>query len=48
MKWDKFETLNSIIEVLLSTKPSGILSSGSALARAQEVPFDHERIKLFG
>ena len=45
---DEFETLNSIIGALLSTKPSGILSSGSALARAQGVPFDQERVKLFG
>ena len=44
---EEFETLNSIIGALLSTKPSGILSSGSALARAQGVPFDQERVKLF-
>jgi len=42
---EEFEILNSIIGVLLSTKPSGILSSGSALARAQGVPFDQERVK---
>lgn len=44
---EEFEILNSIIGALLSTKPSGILSSGSALARAQGVPFDQERVKLF-
>lgn len=45
---DEFEILNSIIGALLSTKPSGILSSNSAIARAQGVPFDQERVKLFG
>lgn len=44
---DEFENLNSIIGALLSTKPSGILSSNSAIARAQGVPFDQERVKLF-
>ena len=44
---DEFEILNSIIGALLSTKPSGILSSNSAIARAQGVPFDQERVKLF-
>ena len=42
---EEFEILNSIIGALLSTKPSGILSSGRALARAQGVPFDQERVK---
>ncbi len=45
---DEFETLNSIIGALLSTKPSKILSSAGALARAQGEPFDVERVKLFG
>lgn len=45
---DEYETLNSIIGALLSTKPSGILSSTSAIARAQGAPFDLERVKLFG
>ncbi len=44
---EEFETLNSIIGALLSTKPSGILTADSAFARAQGVPFDQERIKLF-
>lgn len=45
---EEFETLNSIIGALLATKPVGILSSESAVARAQGVPFDDERAKLFG
>lgn len=44
---EEFETLNSIIGALLSTKPSGILTADSAFARAQGVPVDQERIKLF-
>lgn len=44
---EEFETLNSIIGALLSTKPSGILTADSAFARAQGIPFDQERIKLF-
>ncbi len=44
----EFETLNSIIGALLSTKPSRILTSASAVARAQGEPFDAERVKLFG
>lgn len=44
---EEFETLNSIIGALLSTKPSGILTADSAFARAQSVPFDQDRIKLF-
>lgn len=44
---EEFETLNSIIGALLSTKPSGILTADSAFARAQGVPFDQDRIKLF-
>lgn len=45
---EEFETLNSIIGALLSTKPSVILTANSAIARAQGVPFDQERVKLFG
>ena len=44
----EFETLNSIIGALLATKPTGILLSASAVARAQGAPFDDERVKLFG
>ncbi len=44
----EFETLNSIIGALLSTKPSKILTSAGAIARAQGEPFDAERVKLFG
>lgn len=43
----EFETLNSIIGALLSTKPLRILTADSALARAQGAPFDQERVKLF-
>ncbi len=44
---EEFETLNSIIGALLSTKPSKILTSSGAIARSQGEPFDSERIKLF-
>ena len=44
---EEFETLNSIIGALLSTKPSDVLSAASTIARAQGVPFDRERISLF-
>ncbi len=45
---EEFETLNHIIGAILSTKPSGILTSASAQARAQGEPYDSERIRLFG
>ena len=45
---EEFETLHSIIGALLATKPTGILSSANAIARAQGAPFDEERVKLFG
>ena len=45
---EEFETLHSIIGALLATHSTGILSSASAMARAQGVPFDDERVKLFG
>ena len=45
---EEFETLNHIIGAILSTKPSGILTSASAQARAQGQPYDSERIRLFG
>ena len=45
---EEFETLHSIIGALLATKPTGILSSASARARATGAPFDDERVKLFG
>lgn len=44
---EEFETLNSIIGALLSTKPSGVLSSAVAVARAKGEPFDDSRVKLF-
>ncbi len=44
---EEFETLNSIIGALLSTKPTSILSADSAIARACGTPFDRERIELF-
>lgn len=43
----EFETLNAIISALLSTKPSGVLSSAVAVARAKGEPFDDARVKLF-
>lgn len=45
---EEFDTLHSIIGALLATKPTGILSSASALARTKGAPFDDERVKLFG
>ncbi len=45
---EEFEILNSIISALLSTKPSNLLSSAVAVARAKGEPFDEGRIKLFG
>lgn len=45
---EEFETLNSIIGALLSTKSSKTLTSASAVARAQGEPFDSGRQKLFG
>ena len=44
---EEFYTLNSIIGAMLSTKPSGILTSASAIARAKGEPFDDGRVKLF-
>ena len=45
---EEFEILNQIIGAILSTKPSKILTSASAQARAQGEPYDSERIRLFG
>ncbi len=45
---DEFETLNSIIGALLLTRPTSVLTSMSAVARASGEPFDAERVKLFG
>lgn len=44
---EEFGTLNQIIGAMLSTKPSRILVSASAQARANGEPFDNERIRLF-
>ena len=44
---EEYEVLNSIISALLSTKPTSILSSVNAIARAKGAPFDDERVKLF-
>lgn len=44
---EEFATLNQIIGAMLSTKPSRILVSASAQARANGEPFDNERIRLF-
>lgn len=43
----EFESLSSIISALLTTKPSAILSSPKAIARANALPYDGERVKLF-
>lgn len=43
----EFEVLNGIISALLTTKPSGILLSPNAIARANGQPYDGERVKLF-
>jgi hypothetical protein len=43
----EFEKLNKIISALLSTKPSKLLSSTVAKARAFGEPFDPARINLF-
>ena len=44
---EEFETLNGITGALLSTKPSDILTSDSAIARATGLPYDGDRVKLF-
>ena len=44
---EEFETLNGIIGALLSTKPSGMLTSEGAKARAAGLPYDGDRVKLF-
>ena len=43
----EFEALNSIVSALLTTKPSTILTSPKAVARANGLPYDGERVKLF-
>lgn len=43
----EFEILNSIISALLTTKTSAILLSQKAVARANGIPYDGDRIKLF-
>ena len=43
----EFEVLDGIIGAILSTKPSGLLMSASAIARAAGLPYDSERVKLF-
>jgi len=45
---EEFEILNSIIGALLSTRPTEILTSESAAARAKGEPFDSERVHLLG
>lgn len=44
---DEFEVLNNIIGALLTTKPSAILTSPCAVARANGEPYDGERVRLF-
>lgn len=43
----EFEKLNKLISALLTTKPSKILTSPIALARALGNPYDKHRIELF-
>lgn len=43
----EFDALNSIVSALLTTKPSSFLISPGAIARAQGLPYDIERVKLF-
>ncbi len=43
----EFEMLNSIVSALLTTKPSTVLSSANAIARALGAPFDQSRVRLF-
>ena len=43
----EFESLSSIVSALLTTKPSTILTSPKAVARANGLPYDGERVKLF-
>lgn len=43
----EFEKLNTLISALLTTKPSKILSSPLATARALGIPFDKYRLELF-
>ena len=44
---NEFESLSSIVSALLTTKPSTILTSPKAVARANGLPYDGERVKLF-
>ncbi len=44
---DEFDTLNAIIGAILQTRPSSILTSSSATARARGIPYDLDRLKLF-
>jgi Fic family protein len=43
----EFDKLNKLISALLTTKPSKILTSPTALARALGNPYDRHRIELF-
>lgn len=43
----EFEKLNKLISALLTTKPSKILTSPTAIARALGNPYDKHRIELF-
>ncbi len=45
---EEFEKLDSIIGALLLTRPTAVLTSAGAVARATGEPFDAERVKLFG
>jgi fido (protein-threonine AMPylation protein) len=44
----EFDKLNAIISALLTTRPSKSLVSASAKARAIGIPYDGDRIRLFG
>jgi len=43
----EFDVLNGIIGAILATKPSSILMSSGAIARATGQPYDADRVKLF-
>lgn len=44
---EEFIILNTIVSALLLTKSSEILTSANGIARAKNIPFDADRIKLF-
>lgn len=43
----EFRTLDSLVGAMLGTHPAKVLGSGLALARAQGLPYDPQRVELF-